>query len=67
MLTLALALTAGLAGPGLGIPPWPLSPDGELVAAPPGVALSAAGAAVEPVAPGLWRVVPEPGAPSVEL
>lgn len=67
MLTLALALTAGLAGPGLGIPPWPLSPDGELVAAPPGVALSAAGAAVEPVAPGLWRVVPEPGATSVEL
>ncbi len=67
MLTLALALVAGAAGPALGIPPWPLGPDGELVAAPPGVPLEASGGAVEAVAPGLWRVVPDEGVRAVEL
>jgi hypothetical protein len=67
VLSLVLALAAGAAGPFLGLPPWPLAPDGELVAAPPGVPLEAAGATVEPVAPGLWRVIPAEGARSVEL
>jgi len=66
-LALALALAAGAAGPALGLPPWPLGPDGELVAAPPGVPLEATGAVVEPVAPGLWRVVPADGASAVRL
>jgi hypothetical protein len=59
---LAAALSAS---PVLLLPPWPLSPDGDLVAVRGDAALAASGAAVERVAPGLWRVVPDPGASSV--
>ncbi|HEX9307298.1 MAG TPA: hypothetical protein VF894_07405 [Anaeromyxobacter sp.] len=61
---LALALAAG---PELLLPPWPLSPDGDLVAVRSAAALAADGAAVEPVAAGLYRVVPAPGAARVTL
>jgi hypothetical protein len=64
---LAIALATLAVPPSLGLPPWPLSPDGELVAAAPGVALEAGGGTVEPVAPGLWRVVPDEGAREVRL
>src|SRR6266545_3056932 len=61
---LALALAAG---PELLLPPWPLSPDGELVAVRGAPALAAEGATVEPVARGVYRVVPAPGAARVIL
>jgi hypothetical protein len=62
LLLLALAATSEIL-----LPPWPLSPDGELVAVRGGTPLAAEGAAVEPVAPGLHRVTPEPGVATVEL
>jgi hypothetical protein len=61
---LALALAAG---PEILVPPWPLSPDGELVAVRGAAPLSADGAAVEAAGPGLFRVVPAPGAARVLL
>ena len=71
MLSLAVALGLAAAAPGaaprLAVPPWPLAPDGELVAAPPGVPLEVAGGSAEAVAPGLWRVTPAPGASEVGL
>jgi len=71
VLTLAIALALAAAAPGpaprLAVPPWPLSPDGELVAAPPGVPLEVQGGTAEPVAPGLWRVRPARGAAEVVL
>ncbi len=62
LLLLALAATAEIL-----LPPWPLSPDGELVAVRGGAPLAAEGAAVESVAPGLHRVTPEPGVAAVRL
>jgi hypothetical protein len=62
LLSLALA-----AGPGILLPPWPFSPDGEIVAVRGASALEAEGAAVEPVAPGLHRVLPAEGAREVRL
>jgi hypothetical protein len=61
---LALALAAG---PEILAPPWPLSPDGEVVAVRGGAPLSAEGAALEAVGPGLFRVVPSAGAARVHL
>ncbi len=62
---LALALAAA---PEILVPPWPLSPDGELVALRGGgEALSAEGASVERVAGGLFRVVPGAGVARVIL
>lgn len=61
---LALALAAS---PEILLPPWPLSRDGDLVALRGGTALSAEGAAVERVAPELYRVVPGAGAERVTL
>ncbi|WP_242335348.1 MULTISPECIES: hypothetical protein [Anaeromyxobacter] len=60
---LALALAAG----GILLPPWPLSPDGELVAVQGGGELSAEGAAVAPAGEGLWRVTPAADARRVAL
>lgn len=60
---LALTLAAGE----ILLPPWPLSPDGELVAVDGGGELTASGAAVERAAPGLWRVTPAEGATTVVL
>ena len=59
---LALALSASVQ-----LPPWPLSPDGELVGVTGGAPLSAEGAEVQQVAPGLFRVRPSPGARVVKL
>jgi hypothetical protein len=61
---LALALAAA---PEIFLPPWPLSPDGELVAFRGEGALSADGATVEPAGAGLFRVVPARGAERVTL
>jgi hypothetical protein len=47
------------------LPPWPLSPDGEVVAAGPD--LAARGGRVEPLGGGLYRVAPDPGAEEVHL
>ena len=47
------------------LPPWPLSPDGDVVAAAPG--LDADGARVEPLGGGLFRVAPAAGAREVRL
>ncbi|HET6922624.1 MAG TPA: hypothetical protein VFI16_05700, partial [Anaeromyxobacteraceae bacterium] len=71
-MTAGLALAAACLGLALGaevrLPPWPLSPDGELVAVePPGETLRAEGARVEPAGEGLWRVEPEAGAREVRL
>lgn len=65
----SLAAFLGLAlAPGIRLPPWPLSPDGDLVAVdPPGAALSAEGARAEDAGGGLWRVVPRPGVREVRL
>ena len=60
----ALALAAV---PEILLPPWPLLPDGELVAVRGADGLSAEGATVEPVGRGLFRVVPREGAGSVRL
>lgn len=60
---LALALAAAE----ILLPPWPLAPDGELVAVRGDDAPAARGASLEPVSPGLWRVVPAPGARTVVL
>jgi hypothetical protein len=60
----ALALAAA---PEILLPPWPLAPDGELVALRGGGSLEAEGAALEPAGPGLFRVVPAPGAGRVTL
>lgn len=62
LLSLALA-----AGPEILLPPWPLSPDGEIVAVRGATMLEAEGAAVETVAPGLHRVLPAEGAREVRL
>jgi len=59
---LALALSASVQ-----LPPWPLSPDGELVGVTGGAPLAAEGADVQPVAPGLFRVQPAPGARLVKF
>ena len=61
---LALALSPAPAGSDgdLRLPPWPLSPDGDVVAVTGGASLSAEGGAASEIAPGLWRVVPAPGA-----
>jgi hypothetical protein len=63
----ASLLALALAASDILLPPWPLAPDGELVAVPGGAVLQARGAAVEAVAPGLWQVVPAPGARAVVL
>jgi hypothetical protein len=68
----SLALAAACLGLALGaeirLPPWPLSPDGELVAVePPGATLRAEGARVEAAGDGLWRVEPEAGAREVRF
>lgn len=59
----------GLAlGAGIRLPPWPLSPDGELVAVDPHDApLRAEGARAEEVGSGLWRVSPLKGTRRVRL
>ena len=62
VLSLALA-----AAPGILLPPWPLSADGELVGVRGDAPLTAVGARVEPVAPRLFRVVPEPDVAEVRL
>lgn len=60
---LALALGADIR-----LPPWPLSRDGDLVAVePPGAALRAEGARLEPAGEGLWRVAPDDQAREVRL
>ncbi len=61
---LALALAAAHE---ILLPPWPLAADGDLVAVRGEAALTADGAAVERVAPGLYRVIPAPGAAQVIL
>jgi hypothetical protein len=61
---LALALAAA---PEILLPPWPLAPDGELVAVRGAAELSAEGATVEPGGRGLFRVVPREGVTSVRL
>jgi hypothetical protein len=62
LLFLALA-----AAPEILLPPWPLCPDGDVVAVKGEEPLRAEGAAVEAVAPGLHRVVPAEGALEVRL
>jgi hypothetical protein len=62
VLSLALAAT-----PGILLPPWPLSADGELVGVRGDAPLAAEGARVEPVAPRLFRVLPDPDAAEVRL
>ncbi len=59
----------GLAlGAGIRLPPWPLSPDGELVAVEvPGAPLRADGARLEEAGAGLWRVTPLPGVRELRL
>lgn len=61
---LALALAAA---PEILIPPWPFSPDGEIVAVRGAPAVSATEAAVVAAGPGLYRVVPREGAAEVSL
>lgn len=53
-------------GDAIHLPPWPLSRDGDLVAAQ-GAPLRAEGAEVEPLGGGLWRVRPAPGTRTVRL
>jgi hypothetical protein len=61
---LALALSAA---PEILLPPWPLSPDGELVAVRGCAAPEARGATVEPAFPGAFRVVPSAQSERVTL
>ena len=63
--TTAPLLALALAASEILLPPWPLAPDGELVGVRGDARLAAEGGAVEAVAPGLWRVVPAPGAARV--
>jgi hypothetical protein len=63
-LLLVLALATG---PEILVPPWPLSPDGDLVAVRGRAPLSAERGAVEAAGAGLYRVVPEPGVQDVAL
>ena len=66
--TLAAAYLGLALGAGIRLPPWPLSPDGEVVAVDPGDApLRAEGARVEQAGGGLWRVAPLPGVREVRL
>ena len=67
-LVLALAVTVPRAAPAeILAPPWPLSADGDLVGVRGEAPVTAERGKVERVAPGLFRVVPEPGATSVAL
>lgn len=66
-MTGALLLLSLAAAPEILLPPWPLGPDGEVVAVRGGDGLVAEGAAVEPISPGLFRVVPRDGAEEVRL
>jgi hypothetical protein len=63
-LALAIALAAGTE---ILLPPWPLSPDGELVGVRGGAELAVEGGHAEPVASGLFRVVPAAGVREVRL
>jgi hypothetical protein len=63
----ALALLLAAGAPHLAAPPWPFSPDGEEVATPPGATITVEGGAAAPLAPGLWRVTPAPGARELRL
>ncbi len=63
-LLLALALATG---PEILVPPWPLSPDGDLVAVRDNAPLTVWRGAVEAVGQGLYRVTPETGAGEVSL
>jgi hypothetical protein len=62
---LAALVALAAASGALRVPPWPLSPDGDDVAA--ATTPTATGATVTPVAPGRWRVLPAPGAREVTL
>src|SRR5262245_10947345 len=62
-----LALAALAAADAIRLPPWPLSPDGEVVAVAGDAPLRSRDAAVEPLAPGLYRVRPLPGVERVQL
>ena len=62
-----LLLVALAAAPEILLPPWPLSPDGELVAVRGAEPLRAEAGTVEGVAPGLHRVIPAEGAREVRL
>lgn len=62
-----LALALGAAEPAVLVPPWPFSPDGEVVAVRGGGALSAEGARVDYLGSGLYRVVPVAGRARVRL
>jgi hypothetical protein len=62
------SLAVGLAmGASIALPPWPLSPDGEVIAVRGADALRAEGAAVERIDAGLWRVLPTTGVKEVRL
>jgi hypothetical protein len=64
----AAALAARLVlGEAIHVPPWPLSPDGDVVALEGSGKLQADGARIEPIGAGLWRVVPGPGERRVRL
>ncbi len=54
-------------GEAIHLPPWPLYPDGEVVALEGPAKLQAEGARTEPLGAGVWRVVPEPGRRRVRL
>lgn len=62
-----LAALAFAATPEILLPPWPLAPDGEVVAVRGGAPLEAEDGAVVPVGPGLFRVVPAPGVEHITL
>ncbi len=64
----AAAIAARLAlGEAIHLPPWPLSPDGEVVAVEGSARLDAGGARTESLGGGLWRVLPAPGETRVRL
>lgn len=66
ILAFALSLALGAEG-ALALPPWPLSPDGELIAVPGDAVPSVEGGTVEREGGGLWRVRPEPGSEKVRI
>lgn len=66
-MTSPLLLIALASVPQILLPPWPLRPDGDLVAVRGEAPLVAEGASVEKVASGLFRVVPAEGVEEVRL
>jgi hypothetical protein len=67
ILAFAISLALGAADATVTLPPWPLSPDGELIAVSGDLVPSIEGGSAEREGGSVWRVRPEPGSEKVRI